>query len=74
MPYEDVAKTGLDARLANRSLHVAGYVVRTTTPGHDRVFALPNHDSCMIGAGGRYGSPKRRRIVFVLPNQGIEMM
>ncbi len=72
MANEQVTKPRCNTGLCDRGLDLPRNVIGSATAGLDTLLELPDHDSAG-NADGLYGSPKRKRIVLVLPNHGIEI-
>mgnify|MGYP001815464522 CR=1 FL=1 len=60
---EDLAKAGRDTGIPNDILHITAEFVASSALCTDLELVLRNH--------GMYGSPYRRRMVLVFPNQGM---
>jgi len=82
MSDEDVAHARLNTGGTYGLLDTRGHVAGATTAGTYREFFLPDNRH-VCGGGARiirlglsspvYGSPYRRRMVFVFPNHGMEI-
>jgi len=70
VPNKYITQTRFDARLQNSRVHLVSQVIGTSPARFDSDLALRNHCAGMA----TYGSPILSRIVFVLPNHGIDTM